>query len=82
MEVDPEQQSFSTLKEHAYKKAEQTVQNVLSDKTYSADEAKVWIEEIGTQHLAELRDMSDGFKYILSTSIVQVEFLILSIYYL
>ena len=72
IEVDPDQQTFCSLKEHAYKKAEATVQSVLSDKTYNADEAKQWIEMIGTQHLAELRDMSDGFKYILSTSIVQV----------
>jgi hypothetical protein len=62
---------FSALAELARTAAVDAMVSVLEAKEYSAAKTASWVEDIGVRIIAQLREASPNFKFIVTPSIMQ-----------
>lgn len=72
MSADKTISSFSAMKSDATNLVQQTVLGLLQAETqYDAKKGQQWIDGINTEVLDKLQGLSQNFKYVVSTTIIQ-----------
>ncbi|CEL99345.1 unnamed protein product [Vitrella brassicaformis CCMP3155] len=63
--------SFSSLKEPTNRIVKQTLDSVLGNVSYSPKEVQNWVDTVSQAILDKMQDLSDGFKYVVTATILQ-----------
>lgn len=66
-----DQFEFSALGEMASSLTRDTLNGYLESKKYNPNKTSEWVDNINNQIIAQLRELSPNFKYLVSTTLLQ-----------